>query len=134
MKKYITLILIFTASIILVSSCSKSDEAEPDHGGLKGKSSYKISYKLILPAKFVGQVVFTTPEGAASSKDDITGTWTSQEYTFLPETAAAITASASASDSSTGEMTIQILESGKVVKEVKSSGGTVSGTADIALQ
>lgn len=133
MKKYITLMLIITASILFFSSCSKSSDAKPDNGGLTGKSSYKITYKLILPAKFTGTATYMQAEGAAATVDNLTGTWTSQELTFKKGTAAVLSASASASDGTSGEMTIQILESGKVVKEAKSTGTVLAATADVSL-
>lgn len=126
--------LLIYASILFLISCGKKDNVTPDDNTVTGKSSYKITYKIILPSKFTGQATFTSVANSASSAVNLTGTWTSQEYTFKPGTAVAITASASASDNSTGEMTIQILEDSKVIKEVKASGQILSATTSISLE
>lgn len=119
------LAVVFTLSFM---GCSKDDDGPAD--------SHRIVFKAIASENaLISSVVFTGESGDPTTVTGVdAATWTSDELIFPVSTPIVIiAANGSTTDGEDGELTVQIIVDGEVLKENTSTGPILSAQSSLEL-
>lgn len=121
-------ILILAFSAFFSVSCAGDDESLKPHS----VEEIEVQYRVIVSEEYQATAAFASASYSVISQDQIKGTWTSGVFKVDK---AQVTISAGASPdkdhsgtANEGELIAQILIGGKVAKEAKATGKTISLT------
>lgn len=122
MKKFPLVALLAVVVTLSFVRCSKDDDGGP-------AGSHRVVFKAVASENAqISTVVYTNESGDPTTVTGVdASTWTSEELTFPAATPLiAIGVNGSTTDDKSGELTVQIIVDGEVVKENTSTGPILS--------